>query len=619
DQTGIFTIPISTGSTAGCDSTVILDLTVNDNIVENIQEQICNGQTIFIDGNPFDQTGIFTIPISTGSTAGCDSTVILDLTVNDNIVENIQEQICNGQTIFIDGNPFDQTGIFTIPISTGSTVGCDSTVILDLTVSNEITNQLVETLCEGETLFVNGTGYNLNNPSGTEVIPNGSSGGCDSIIIVNLDFYTPLLGSISSTLPDICAGDASQLIFNLNGASTYTLSYSDGINTFTLTDITDGYSLTVNPSLSTTYTLETLIAADNPCPATFPSSSTSIAVKTIEATSNVLSDFNGYAVSCPDAQDGVAGVTGNNGQAPYTFSWSNGANNSIVDNLSAGVYTVTVVDDVGCSSSSQVNLDAPPAIVLNSSTISPTCFGDNNGAILIDTLLGGTGPFEFSIDGNFFQAISSYPQAIPFLDAGTYQLSIQDVNDCQTEQTITVNTPLEYQVDLGPDINLLLGDSTELFAAANFLADSIAWSSNPTINCLDCLEQYVQPFETTSYSIYMADTLGCTATDELTVFVEKPRSTFIPNVFSPNGDGINDVFFVNTSQEVLRVKTFRVFDRWGEIVFRVDNRAPNDPVHGWDGRLNGKVMNPAVFVYFIELEFIDGVSKQYSGDLTLMR
>jgi gliding motility-associated-like protein len=95
---------------------------------------------------------------------------------------------------------------------------------------------------------------------------------------------------------------------------------------------------------------------------------------------------------------------------------------------------------------------------------------------------------------------------------------------------------------------------------------------------------------------------------------------YIPNIFSPNDDGENDWFTVYADLKgVKQVKQFQIFDRWGDQVFQRENFQPNDPTLGWDGRYRGQEMNPAVFVYYAIVEFIDGQEVLFKGDVTLMR
>jgi len=116
------------------------------------------------------------------------------------------------------------------------------------------------------------------------------------------------------------------------------------------------------------------------------------------------------------------------------------------------------------------------------------------------------------------------------------------------------------------------------------------------------------------------DKNGCSAQDEITVLVDEYIPVYIPNAFSPNEDTYNDKITIFGNTELIEeVQVFRIFDRWGELVFQNENFQPNNPDVGWDGNLDGKPMNPAVFIYFAEVRFIDGTIKQIKGDITLVR
>jgi gliding motility-associated-like protein len=95
---------------------------------------------------------------------------------------------------------------------------------------------------------------------------------------------------------------------------------------------------------------------------------------------------------------------------------------------------------------------------------------------------------------------------------------------------------------------------------------------------------------------------------------------FIPNVFSPNGDGVNDGFTIFGGPAIDEVESLRVFHRWGGMVFENENFQPNDPRLGWDGRSgNGQMLNPAVFVFFARVRYLDGAVEEFAGDVTLVK
>jgi gliding motility-associated-like protein len=124
---------------------------------------------------------------------------------------------------------------------------------------------------------------------------------------------------------------------------------------------------------------------------------------------------------------------------------------------------------------------------------------------------------------------------------------------------------------------------------------------------------------TTTFEIEIEDRFGCIARDAVRVIVEERAKFFIPNIFSPNGDGTNDELTVLTHPGVERVLKFSIFDRWGEVVYHQVDFDGSDRATSWDGRAEGKEVNPGVFVYLLELKLITGRSEIFTGTLTLIK
>ncbi len=128
------------------------------------------------------------------------------------------------------------------------------------------------------------------------------------------------------------------------------------------------------------------------------------------------------------------------------------------------------------------------------------------------------------------------------------------------------------------------------------------------------------PLATTNYNITVTDENGCFASDDITVFVDLARNVFFSNIFSPNGDNQNDFFQLATGSGVLEVLSFRLFDRWGNVVHEEMAYMPDDSLHpGWDGFFNNREAEAGVYVYFAEVLFEDNVRIAYKGDVTLVR
>ena len=146
-----------------------------------------------------------------------------------------------------------------------------------------------------------------------------------------------------------------------------------------------------------------------------------------------------------------------------------------------------------------------------------------------------------------------------------------------------------------------------------------AWTPAATLSNATITAPLATPTSTTLYTVAVIDPFGCGAKDDVLVTVIKNRNVYIPTAFSPNGDGNNDIFVPYGGIDIARIKVFRVFDRWGELVHEASNFDPNDTGFGWDGKLHGKVLDPTVLVYYLEIEFKDGLTEQFNGDVTLVK
>ena len=152
---------------------------------------------------------------------------------------------------------------------------------------------------------------------------------------------------------------------------------------------------------------------------------------------------------------------------------------------------------------------------------------------------------------------------------------------------------------------------------------SYFWSPIDSLNC-DFCESTFNPSaiglsNQTTFTVEVINEFGCSAEDLITVFVSKDRRVFVPTGFSPNNDGNNDLLRTH-GREGTTVLTFKVFDRWGEMVY--ENLEPfgiNDPDIGWNGVFKDKDMNPGIYVWTLEVEYIDGVKDVYKGSTTLIR
>jgi len=146
------------------------------------------------------------------------------------------------------------------------------------------------------------------------------------------------------------------------------------------------------------------------------------------------------------------------------------------------------------------------------------------------------------------------------------------------------------------------------------------WDSMGVVFCQDCLESMVSPWETSVYHLQVTSVTGCVVEDEVTIYVIEKGKFFIPNIFTPNGDNVNDEIRFATSPGIARVLKWVVFDRWGNAVFGKTDFDPNDSSVYWNGSAQGsEKLNPGVFPYVIELELVNGNKETHHGTITLVR
>ncbi|OSZ82130.1 hypothetical protein CAP35_02355 [Chitinophagaceae bacterium IBVUCB1] len=165
---------------------------------------------------------------------------------------------------------------------------------------------------------------------------------------------------------------------------------------------------------------------------------------------------------------------------------------------------------------------------------------------------------------------------------------------------------------------IIAGNSTPISATGK-LIDRFKWVPAESLSCSDCPDPTASPSKTTEYTIHVFTDFGCVDSDKVTITVLCDKSQlFIPNTFTPNGDGQNDIFYPR-GNGLDKLKSFRIYNRWGETVFERSNIALNDQYSGWDGNFRGAQLPPDVFVYIVEAYCDNGDVMTIKGDITLVR
>ncbi len=288
----------------------------------------------------------------------------------------------------------------------------------------------------------------------------------------------------------------------------------------------------------------------------------------------------------------------------------------------AGIFELRVTNTItSCTTSDFVEVTLDPTDINSIAVdgIDPLCFNENSGTIIIENVVGGTSPYTYTIN----QVESESPE-FTNLGEGEFMITVTDDNGCFKDTVITLSYPPELIVDLGSDVEISFGESALIIGEVSIGFDrieNIVWTINGEELCNPCndLEILYDLPNSGIIELSVEDFNGCSDMDRINIFVSIDRNVYIPNAFSPNADGINDVFTIYGTEVIDEIEEMIVFDRWGAKVFERRNFPANEEVFGWDGTFNGERLNPAVFSYFIRVNFIDGSSEEFTGDILLTR
>jgi gliding motility-associated-like protein len=177
-------------------------------------------------------------------------------------------------------------------------------------------------------------------------------------------------------------------------------------------------------------------------------------------------------------------------------------------------------------------------------------------------------------------------------------------------------------LDLGTTITLNFGQVVTLDPSIIGENGSVTFDWTPkdstVLSCFTCRNPTVTVDNQTNIGLVVTDENGCTAEDFITVAVRRNRSVLVPTGFTPNGDGMNERLLVHGVAGT-KVLLFRVYDRWGELIHESGDFEVNDPTNGWDGNFRNKMMSSGVYIWYLEVEYIDGVEEAFQGSTTLIR
>ncbi|WP_207510818.1 gliding motility-associated C-terminal domain-containing protein [Longitalea luteola] len=333
-----------------------------------------------------------------------------------------------------------------------------------------------------------------------------------------------------------------------------------------------------------------------------------------------LADAGPDTLICP----GKPVSLGTPGASGFTYAWSPAINLS--DPLVAQpvgtppgpvAYELTVTNaESGCIDKDTMNITVFQPIAIGVSPDETICEGQSVNLHVTGTAV----EYLWSPAQGLSNANIRDPIAIP-QQTTTYRVVGFDGHQCFTDTGfIKVLVNQKPRVNVGPDIVQATGTSyTFSPVTANGPIVNWQWSPGNDLSCTNCATPVAAVKKNVTYYATVTNEHGCVATDSMQIrtFCLNTQ-VFIPNAFSPDGDGVNDVFMVR-GKGIGQVRSFRIFSRWGELVFERTNFLPNDPAFGWDGRVRGKAGPPEVYVYTADVVCENDLINTYKGNVTLLK
>lgn len=333
--------------------------------------------------------------------------------------------------------------------------------------------------------------------------------------------------------------------------------------------------------------------------------------------------------TCFDLDNGLFHIKLLAGIFPVTFVWTNTDNGTTgarafsgvgdivtLENLYRGDYAFIFYEPDGRKTYISKTLNSPSAIEATFSAEGEKCFGENTGRLVINSVSGGVGPYQFALNNEPPGTQSFWTD----LEPAPYILTIFDRVGCTKKAGGVLPVGTQFILDIGADTAIFSGDTLRYQLTANQLVNSISWSPARYAANTAPGQALLFPFVSTTFHAYATDTSGCVATDEVTVTVHRNRNVYAPNVFMPEGDLVaNQTFTVFTGGGIAFIKSLRIFDQHGRLVFDRAGFPANEPAEGWDGTFKGKRLLPGVYLYQAIMLYTDGRTEMLEGDVTLVR
>ena len=648
----------------GCDSL----LTVNASFLPvskiDFQKVYCKGSSITINGTVYDENKTNgTEVILNGSANGCDSIVTIALQFKDAVTNELKLQLCKEEKIVVNGKTYD----FNLPsgqeiIKNGSAQGCDSIINVQLTFEQEKLAIFNQTLCYNEIITVNGKNYSVNNPTGTEILKNAASGGCDSLVQIDLKFlpavstnYQPLLCygesiSINGTTYDALHNQGTEVIKN-GSALGCDSTVNVNVNFHNISQSLYAAEICKNDQIGiqgTTYNANNLSGVE------IISNGSSYGCDSfINVSLTLLPEPQGYidVTVCQNENITINGVVYNESHPSGTDTLEKasfmGCDSILTVSLSflptassQDTYYLTVGDSIlingtyyserksegievftssisGCDSISYITIKTgKPILTLDYEIITPSCVQDSS-TIIIHNLFGSRN-YELEWQGTRIP-VTSFPYSIKNVKAGDYVLKIYAAFEAYLEENISIDESKPFELKLSQtEFEILPNQELQLDCILNEDVEIFSWSPAAYLSCADCKIPSTFGVDTTTiFTITAFNADGCKDENSIVVRITKVKPTIVvSNIIISGSSGDNgNVKVVSTGNAI--VKSMAIYDRWGNKVYETNENLVTNPSASWNGKINGSKVSSGVYVYYLKVEE-DGASYIIKGDVTVL-
>ena len=429
-------------------------------------------------------------------------------------------------------------------------------------------------------------------------------------------------GNTCTASTAVTVNQPPQLGVTINGQNALCFGGADGNATDVVTGGTQPYSYLWNDGQNKV-TAVSLVPGIYQSTVTDNNHCTASAMVTITAPNKIIFTIDSTPVKCIGSKDGTLTLNVlSGGVPPYTYAATQNPStfitttDSMILGLGTGYYLVQVSDNNGCIMEDSAFVPNAIPDAFNITTDSTSCFGPQytDGAIHVTGLVPQNSPFQYSVDASALQFSSDFFN----LAAGSHNISITNVNGCVTDTSAVIGAPIQGIAEVYPvDTTIQLGETIQLFSALiNYQSSAITsynWVPSTGLSCVDCPAPVVSIYNhINTYTLTITYNNGCIASAQSRVIVIGTPPVYIPNTFTPNGDGNNDVFLIYG--ENIKTVGLKVFNRWGEKVFDSENQ-----FLGWDGNYKGMPQMPGVYVYEAQITFLDNTQTLRTGSITLLK